>query len=209
MGATRKQVMVQFFCEALTITFLSLLVGILASYMVVPVFNQYMNTNIRFDLLNWRVWIGVLGVGLLTGLIAGSYPALFLSKFVPAKVLKGAVTIGKNRALLRRALVTSQFWVAILFIIGTITAWQQINYVESRPLGYDQENLVDVRASADLGANYSVFRDRLRQLPGVKSISAGSDNLLNFGAGITGMNWPGKIPGHEISILITSVGTPA
>ena len=206
MGATRKQVMVQFFCEALTITFLSLLVGVLVSYMLVPVFNQYMNTNIRFDLLNWRVWIGVLGVGLLTGFIAGSYPALFLSKFVPAKVLKGAATIGKNRALLRRALVTSQFWVAILFIIGTIIVWQQINYVEGRPLGYDQENLVDVRASADLGANYSVFRDRLSQLPGVKSISAGSDNLLNFGAGITGMNWPGKIPGHEVSILVTSVG---
>jgi putative ABC transport system permease protein len=206
MGATRKQIMLQFFCEALTITFLSLLVGIFASYVVVPIFNRYMNTNIRFDLLNWRIWAAVIAVGFVTGMIAGSYPALFLSKFLPAKVLKGSVSIGRSRALLRRALVTSQFWVAILFIIGTIVVWQQIRYVENRPLGYDQENLVDVRVSADLGANYSLFRDRLSHLRGVKRISAGTDNLLNYGAGITGMDWPGKIPGHEISILITSVG---
>ena len=206
MGASRRQVMVQFFCEALTITFLSLLVGILVSYMAVPFFNRYMNANIRFNLLNWRVWVGVVGVGLLTGLIAGSYPALFLSKFVPAKVLKGSVAVGRNRALLRRALVTSQFWVAILFTIGTIVVWQEINYIENRPLGYDQENLVDVHASADLGANYSVFVDRLSQMREVKGVSAGSDNLLNFGTGVTGMDWPGKIPGHEISILVTSVG---
>jgi putative ABC transport system permease protein len=206
MGASRKQIMLQFFCEALTITFLSLLVGILVSYMVVPFFNRYMNANIRFDLLNWRIWTGVVGVGLMTGLIAGSYPALFLSKFGPAKVLKGTIVIGKKRALLRRALVTSQFWVAILFIIGTIVVWQEINYIENRPLGYDQENLVDVHASADLGANYALFRDQLSHLLPVKSVSAGSDDLLNFGSGITGMDWPGKIPGHEISILVTSVG---
>lgn len=206
MGATRKQVMVQFFCEALTITFLSLLVGILASYTVIPFFNRYMNANIRFDLLNWRVWAGIVVVGLMTGIIAGSYPALFLSKFVPAKVLKGTMAIGKNRALLRRALVTSQFWVAILFIIGTIIVWQEISHIENRPLGYDQENLIDVHASAALGANYELFRDQLSHLLQVKNVSAGSDDLLNFGSGITGMDWPGKIPGHEISILVTSVG---
>jgi ABC-type antimicrobial peptide transport system permease subunit len=121
-------------------------------------------------------------------------------------VLRGAATVGKNRALLRRALVTSQFWVAILFTIGTIVAWQEIRYIESRPLGYDQENLVDIHTSADLGEKYSLFRDQLSQIQGVKSITAGSDNLLNFGSGITGLDWPGKIPGHEISILITSVG---
>jgi hypothetical protein len=155
MGASRKQVMLQFFCEALTITFLSLVAGIVASYFVVPLFNRYMNANIRFDWLNWRIWAGIGGVGLLTGMIAGSYPALYLSRFVPAKVLKGGAATGRGRALLRRVLVTSQFWVSILFIIGTIVVWQEIRYIETRPLGYDQENLVDVHASADLGAKYS------------------------------------------------------
>jgi putative ABC transport system permease protein len=206
MGASRKQVMLQFFCEALTITFLSLVAGIAVADLVIPFFNRYMNAHLRFDPLNWWIWAGIGGVGLLTGVIAGSYPALYLSRFVPAKVLKGGAVTGKGRALLRRVLVTSQFWVAILFMIGTIVVWQEIRYIETRPLGYDQENLVDVHASADLGAKYSLFTDRLGQLRRVRSISAGSDNLLNFGAGVTGMDWPGKIPGHEISILVTSVG---
>lgn len=206
MGASRRQIMLQFFCEALTIAFLALMMGMLASFLVVPVFNRYMNTNIRFEWLNWRIWISVVGVGLMTGIIAGSYPALFLSKFIPAKVLKGGIATGHKRTWLRRALVTTQFWVAILFTIGTIVVWQEVRYIESRPLGYDQENLVDVHSSADLGAKYSLFRDRLRQLPRVKSISASDDNLVNYGAGVTGLDWPGKIPGHEISILVTSVG---
>ena len=206
MGASRSQVMLQFFCEALTITFLSLLLGIVASYLLVPVFNGYMNANIRFDLLDWRIWAAVGGIGLLTGVIAGSYPALYLSRFAPVLVLKGGAATGRGKAFLRRALVTSQFWVAILFIIATIVVWQEIRYVENRPLGYDQENLVDVHASADLGANFSLFRDRLSQLRAVKNVSVGSDNLSNFGSGVTGMDWPGKVPGHEISILVTSVG---
>jgi putative ABC transport system permease protein len=206
MGASRSQIMLQFFCEALTIAFLSLIIGMLASFLMIPVFNRYMNTNIRFDWLNGRIWVSVMGVGVMTGLIAGSFPALFLSKFLPVKVLKAGIATGNKRTWLRRALVTTQFWVAILFTIGTIVVWQEVRYIESRPLGYDQENLVDVHASADLGAKYSLFRNRLRQLPRVKSISAEDANLLNYGAGVTGLDWPGKIPGHEISILVTTVG---
>lgn len=206
MGATRGQVMVQFFCEALTMVFCALAVGVLTARMVLPVFNHYMETQIQFDLFQWQVWAGIIGVGLLTGLIAGSYPALFLSKFKPAKVLKGEMSIGKKRAFFRRALVTTQFWVAILFIIATIVVWQEIRYVKDRPLGYEQENLVDVHTSPELGAKYDLFRDELSKMHGVRAVTAGSDDLLNFGAGITGMDWPGKIPGHEISILVTSVG---
>jgi len=206
MGASRGQVMAQFFCEALTITFLALVLGVLASQALLPVFNRYMDLNIPFNGFDWHVWAGTAGIGLLTGLIAGSYPALFLSRFRPAKVLKGEITIGRKRALLRRALVTTQFWVAILFIIATIVVWQEIRYVQSRPLGYDQQNLIDVHASSVLGAKYYLFANQIGNLPGVKNVSAGSDNLTNFGAGITGMDWPGKVPGHEISILVTSVG---
>jgi ABC-type antimicrobial peptide transport system permease subunit len=205
MGATRRQVMVQFFCEAMTITFCSMVVGVLLSKAVLPVFNRYIDTNIQFDLLDWRAWAGIIGVGLLTGLVAGSYPALFLSRFQPAKVLKGGLTMGRKKAVFRRVLVTTQFLFAILFIIGTIVIWQQIQYVRDRPIGYEQDNLIDVHASPDLGAKYSLFLHQAGQIPGVKSISAGSEDLINFPGAVTGMDWPGKVPGHEIGILITTV----
>jgi putative ABC transport system permease protein len=206
MGATRQVVMLQFFCEAITIVFLSLGAGLLLSQMVIPAFNRYMNVNIELILTDWRVWVGMLAIGLLTGVLAGSYPAVFLSRFVPSKVLKGRVFSDKRGTLLRRALVTVQFWVAIFFIVGTVVVWQEINYVRSRPIGYEQENLIDVHSSAELGAKYSLFEQEMSTIPGVRSVSAGSDNLVNFNSGITGMDWPGKIPGHEVSIMTTSVG---
>lgn len=205
MGATRRQVMLQFFCEVLTITLFSMVAAILLSRAALPMFNSYMDTHLRFDLFDWRVLAGITGVVLLTGIIAGSYPALLLSKFLPAKVLKGEITMGRRKTFFRRALVTTQFWIAILFTIATIVFWQEIQYIKDRPIGYDQENLVDVHASADLGAKYKVFSDEVGRLPGVRSISAGSENLVNFPGAITGMDWPGKIPGHEIPILITTV----
>jgi ABC-type antimicrobial peptide transport system permease subunit len=115
------------------------------------------------------------------------------------------MTKGKTSAFFRRVLVTTQFWLAISFIIATMVVWQEIRYVEDRPLGYEQQNLIDIHSSAMLAPKYNLFLDRLSRIPEVKAVSAGSDNLLNFGAGITGMDWPGKVPGHEISILVTSV----
>jgi putative ABC transport system permease protein len=205
MGASRGRIMVQFLCEALTITFFALLAGVLLSKPALPLFNHYLDANIRFDLIDWRIWIGLIGIGLFTGLVAGSYPALFLSRFRPVRVLKGEVTTGRKGVVLRRVLVTAQFWVSIFFIIGTFVIFEQINYVHNRPIGYDQENLIDVRASGALAAKYPLFADAMARIPGVRSVSAGTDNMLQFGSGITGMNWPGKIPGHEISILVTSV----
>ncbi|HXD77745.1 MAG TPA: FtsX-like permease family protein, partial [Puia sp.] len=206
LGASRVKVMMQFFAEALSITLLSLLAGTIICWLVIPVFNREMNADIHFDLLNGRVWAGIAAIGLLTGLLSGSYPALYLSRFRPASVLKGQGTTGPKKALLRRILVGSQFWVAILLIIGTIVVWQEIRYIENRPLGYEQENLIDVRASAELGAKYPVFRAQVAKIPGIRAVSAGSDNLVGYGAAVTGMDWPGKVPGHEISIIVTSVG---
>jgi putative ABC transport system permease protein len=205
MGASRGRLMAQFLCEALTITFFALIAGVLLSRPALPLFNHYLDSNIRFDLTDWRIWVGLIGVGLFTGLIAGSYPALFLSRFRPVRVLKGEVTTGRKGVLLRRVLVTAQFWVSIFFIIGTLVIFEQIKYVHNRPIGYDQENLIDVRASGALAAKYPLFSAALARIPGVRSVSAGTDNMLQFGSGITGMNWPGKIPGHEISILVTGV----
>jgi putative ABC transport system permease protein len=205
LGAGRRQIIFQFLGEALVMSFLALLVGMILSRLLLPAFNQYAGRTTPFDFGNGKIVVGLLAVGLFTGLVAGSYPALFLSRFKTLAVLKGVTTTGKKGGGLRRALVTLQFVISIFFIIGTIVIYKQIGYVRTRPLGYDQENLIDISATGDLSGNYNAFRNELANIPGVTEISAGSDNILQFGSGITGLNWSGKLPGQEMSILTTEV----
>ena len=205
LGASRKLIILQFLSEALLITFLALALGVLLADMVLPAFNQFAEKNIQFNFSNWKIWLLLPAIGLFTGLIAGSYPALFLSRFKTIRVLKGIMSNGKSGSSLRRILVTAQFIISIFFIIGTIIIYTQINYVRNRPLGYDQENLIDINTNEGLAKKFEIFKDEMAKIPGVKDISAGSDDLLNFGSGVTGLDWPGKVPGQEISILTTNV----
>lgn len=205
LGASRKLIIFQFFIETLLMTFIALLLSVLIAVLVLPWFNQLFDTQLRFDFYNGWLWIFLMGVGILTGLIAGSYPAIFLSRFNTIKVLKGVLSTGKKGGGLRTVLVTFQFVISIFLIITTIVLFAELSYVQDRPIGYDQENLIDIAATGDLDSNYSIFKNELASIPEVKNISAGTDNLLQFGAGITGMDWPGKVPGQELSILVTRV----
>ena len=205
LGASRRVLLLQFFSEALLMAFLALAAGVAVVYLVLPAFNRFTEKNIALDFMDWKIGGLLLGIGLFTGLVAGSYPALFLSRFNTVKVLKGVMASGKSGGRLRKALVTLQFVISIFFIIGTIVIYTQINYVKNRPLGYEQENLIDIAATGDLAGKFEIFKNDLAKIPGVKTVSAGSDNILQFGSGITGLDWPGKTPGQELSILITDV----
>jgi ABC-type antimicrobial peptide transport system permease subunit len=205
LGASRGLIILQFLSEALLTAFLSLIVGILMARLLLPAFNQFAQTNVTFDLLDWKIVVGILAIGLFTGLVAGSYPALFLSRFKTVKVLKGLTASGKKGGGLRKWLVTLQFVISIFFITSTIVVYTEINYVHNRPLGYDQENLIDINATGDLAAKFNIFKNEIGKIVGVKEVSAGSDNMLQFGSGITGLDWTGKQPGQEMSILTTAV----
>ena len=205
LGASRKLIIFQFFSEALLMTFLALIAGILLARLSLPAFNQLAEKNLSLDFLNWQVILLLLAIGLFTGLIAGSYPAVFLSRFRIVEVIKGAIVSGRGNTLLRRGLVTLQFVVSIFFIIGTIVIFKQIEFVKSRPLGYDQENLIDIRATGEVGRKFDILKNELKALPGIEYVSGGSDNLLNFGGAITGLEWTGKMPGQEIAVTATWV----
>ncbi|MDP4284205.1 MAG: ABC transporter permease [Bacteroidota bacterium] len=205
LGASRKLIIYQFMSEAMLMTFLALLLAVFLAQMVLPVFNRYTGNNLVLNFWNWKVLALLIAIGLFTGLIAGSYPALFLSRFKIIKVLKGALANGKSGSGLRKALVTIQFIISIFLIIATIVIYKQINHVGNRPLGYDQDNLIDIAANGDLSGNFQILKNDLVQIPGVKNITAGSDNILQFGGSVTGMDYPGKIPGQEISVIVSSV----
>ena len=205
LGASRGLLIFQFFSEAMLMSLLSLAVAVVLARLLLPAFNHLAKRNISFDLLNGNIAWGLLAIGLFTGLVAGSYPALFLSRFQPVKVLKGVMAEGKKGGGLRRALVTFQFVLSIFFIISTIVIYCEIEHIRNRPLGYDQENLVRIEATGDLADKFDVFKNEMSKMAGVKEISAGSDNILQFGSGISGLDWTGKQPGQEMSILTTDV----
>ena len=205
MGAFRRQVIFQFLCEALLLTFISLLLGLLLARLALPVLNYFTEKTTTFDFANWRMWLSLLGMVLFTGLVAGSYPAFFLSSFKPVLVLKGIIVTRKGGSMLRKGLVTFQFMVSIFLILAIIVIFKQQRHAENRPIGYNPDNLVEIPLRGDMKGKFHLIRNELAQVPGVTSISGGSNDLIRFGGATDGIEWPGKIPGLNIWVTLTDV----
>lgn len=206
LGAPRKVIVMQFLAEALCMTFLALLLALLLARMVLPFVNRFPDVHFSFDVFNWPVLGALTGIAIITGLVAGSYPAFFLSNFKPVKVLKGTVTNNKGGALLRKGLVTFQFVISIFLIISIVVIFRQQQHIQNRPMGYDKENLIIIPARGDMGDKFSLFKAEVQQIPGVQSISAGSNNLIKFGGSVNGISWPGKTDDQNFSVTVTTVG---
>lgn len=205
MGAFRRQVIFQFLCEAMLLTVISLLLGLFLARLALPAMNYYTGKNLTFDFANWRIWASLVGMVLFTGLVAGSYPAFFLSSFKPVLVLKGIIINRKGGSVLRKGLVTFQFIISIFLILATIVIYKQLSYAENRPIGYDPENLVEIPLRGDMGGKYSLIKNELTQITGVVSISGGTNNLVTFGGAVDGLEWPGKTADQHFWVTLTEV----
>lgn len=205
MGASRSGIAAQFLLEALLMAFIALLLGALLAKLALPGFNRFLQKSVTFNLQNWKILLSMLILGVFTGLVAGSYPALFLSRFQPVKVLKGAVKAGRGGSWLRRGLVTFQFLIAIFLIIGTIVVIQQTKHMKQRPIGYIADNLVLVPAKGQLAEHFEIVKRDISEVPGVVAVSGGTNDLLHFGSYSTGIQWPGKTADQDFSVAVTSV----
>jgi putative ABC transport system permease protein len=204
LGASRKWIIFQFLNESFLITFLSLFTAVGLATLVTPSFNILTHSNISLDLTNFKMWLSLFTIGLVTSLLAGSYPSLFLSRFMPARILKGRITNLKSGGV-RRALVTFQFMISVACLIGTIIMYSQFQYVKDRPLGYDQENLIDIHLDSALSARFSYLKSEVLKISNVRSATGSSENILYSGGAVTGMDWPGKRPDEDLSIVIADV----
>ena len=187
LGSLRSQLVAQFLLESLLITAFALLISLSLLYWVLPFFNHLSGKSLSLNLLR-NSWLipGLLLFGLLTGFLAGSYPAFYLSSFNPVTVLKGKFASNKNNITLRSGLVVFQFCISIILIIGTAVVYKQLAYIQNKKLGYDKEQVLVVEESYWLGKNSDAYKQKLLQDPRVLSVSgsgylpAGNSNGNNF-----------------------------
>jgi ABC-type antimicrobial peptide transport system permease subunit len=205
MGAFRRQVIVQFLVEALLVAFFAMLAGIILALIALPLLNGFAGSGIRFSINDWKIWAALLGLIVFTGLVAGSYPAFYLSSFKPVRILRGAIFKRKGGSWLRKGLVTFQFVLSIFLIVATIVIFKQLEYAQDRPVGYEQENLVEIPVRGDMGAKFDIIRNDLLGLPGIASVSSGSDNLVQFGSSTSDINWPGKPADQQFQFVLSNV----
>jgi len=173
LGSEKRQLIQQFLSESLLLTALALVLALGIVWSVLPLFNQLTGQRLTLDLTR-SPWLipGLLLAGLFTGLLAGSYPAFFLSAFNPIAVLKTRSGGDRKSAGLRSGLVVFQFFISICLIIGTAVVYQQLSYIQHKQLGYDREKVVVVEETYWLGKNLNAFREQLRQDPRIASVSA-------------------------------------
>ena len=163
LGSGRKALTIQFLTESILLTFFSLVLALILSFLMLPAFNQLSGKELNIDFFsNWWILPLLLSIWLVVGLLAGSYPAFFLSSFKPVSVLKGKI-LPDNRGLgLRSGLVVFQFFISIGLIICTAVLYKQLDYIQHKKLGYDK-NQVLVLQTWPLGKNEEVFKQKLMQ----------------------------------------------
>jgi len=197
-GATRIDLIKQFLGESILFTSFGLILAIGFVILLLPAFNdlsgKHLTMNTIFNLNFLSIMIGIV---ILTGFFSGSYPALFLSAFQPAKILKGKLKIGGKSSNFRKILVIIQFTVSVLLIISTMVVYSQLEYIRNKKLGYDKEHIIYLRARGDIRANYQSAKNELLNHTDILNVTVGSSLPTLPGNYWSGLDWPGKDPADK------------
>ena len=200
IGSTRIQLIIQFLFESMFTAFLAFLLALVLIQLVLPLFKSIDFENIEFNFTDISLLGSVLAICLITGLVAGSYPAFYLSSFVPVKVLKGTAKQGKGSVTFRKVLVVSQFAISVGLIICTVIVYQQIQHAKSRSLGYNPDNLITVGTTSDLVKNYDVLKQDLENTGYIEAVAKASSSMTNVSNQWSDFSWEGKDPTSDIAL---------
>jgi len=205
IGSSRVQLLKQFLGESILLAIVAAVLAIILVEMLLPAFNQLAGKMLKLDYGEVKLLLGLALITLVTGIVAGSYPAIYLSSFKPIAVLKGGqFESGNRRAGVRHLLVVTQFALAIMLIIGTIVIHRQLHFMTHTKLGFDKDNVVYVPAKANFGAQYEAVKQELLKFPEIGSVAANSilpTNTLNTSL----IFWEGKPPNREYPVETNAV----
>ena len=205
-GGSRSSLAGQFVGEAMLTALLALLVALVAVVVLLPGFNALTDKEVTLGSLGGSVWAAFLGMTLLTGLLAGAYPAAYLSNLGIIRVLRDRARTTGSGGALRRALVVFQFAVSILLIVGTMTVYSQLNFIQTKNLGLDRDNVYVIELEGGAKDQYTAFKSRLLQHPGILSMTTGWENPFDINTSTSDPDFDGKDPDDNTSYYVSGVG---
>ena len=194
VGATRSQLIIQYLGESLFIAFIALLFALLFVDFMLPAFNNISQKEITMKVFSYKEIGWLIAITIITGLISGSYTAIYLSKIKSTQILSKEVVRGKKGKLFRQVLVITQFSISIALIIFSILVKSQMHYIQNKDLGYELNNLISIELGGDITNDYYNIKSALLEVPDVQFVTSASSLPIQIIEGTYGGNWPEKDP---------------
>jgi uncharacterized membrane protein YuzA (DUF378 family) len=195
VGALRRNLIGQFYGESLLVTGIALLLALALVLVLLPSFNALAGKSLTVQsLMRIEYLLAFVGVVLITGIVSGSYPALFLSSFQPVKVLKGTLRTGAKSGLVRKALIVTQFGLAVIVLVGTLVVLKQLNFLRSKNVGYDKDQLIYMSLQGETQSHFDAFRESLTRGKNVSGVTGVFHHPTMFGAGFPAPTGKGGHP---------------
>lgn len=191
LGSNKKRLILQFMAEALLTATMATILSVLLLVLLLPKFNILVQKQIELNLFNYTHLFALLGINLFCGVLAGWYPAFYLSSFKPIKIIKGIKVKEGSAPLIRKGLVVVQFTFSIVFIISTIIVYQQIGHVQSRDMGYDRENLIQLPVNGNVLKDFVPIKQEMIASGTVENVALLNTSILSGGSNSSGWEWPG------------------
>jgi len=205
-GASQKTLIIQFMLESFFLVIMALVLALILVGLALPLFNSISGKSfILSDLLRFRFIISIIIVGVIAGLLSGIYPALYLSSFKPAAVLKGETVSGKGSGRLRRILVVIQFTLSILIAIVATIMYLQMKHLQNKELGFDKENLLCIPMAENMKPKYYSLKNELLKETLIEGVTASTSNPVRMGSNSGGADWEGKDPEKHVLIGTNAV----
>jgi ABC-type antimicrobial peptide transport system permease subunit len=206
IGSSRVALIGQFIGEAMLLAFVGVVISLLLVALVLPGFNGMAGKAMALPVGEPSFWLLVAGLVGITGMVAGSYPALFLSSLQPLQVMKGTLKTSSGAIWFRKGLVVFQFVLSILLLIATVVVTRQTQYVQNKNLGFDRENLIYTNIEGELETKYSVFKAEALRMPGIKEVDRSMLPPHDMGLTTKDVTWEGKSSGPSTMFAAISVG---
>ena len=206
VGSIRTQLISQFLSESMLVVFIAFAIALLFVQLILPFFNEVADKKMTMLWSTPVFWLLGISFSLLTGLIAGSYPAFYLSSFQPVKVLKGTFRVGRFASVPRQVLVVVQFTVSVTLIIGTLIVFRQIQFAKNRPIGYSRNGLLYVQTTTpDIHNHFEAVRDDLIKSGAVMEIAESESPLTGVWNNNGGFDWAGKDPDQDANFAVIGI----